>query len=240
MRHLTWIALGVLFVLGSAAHAQSADAICTARGGAFNDDDVCVITDTGDTYDITVQYPAEFVSEYPFTADTINDFVDSANATFITATEEIPQEGLPGPLTQIFFYDVFPYTGDITGIRFTVSEYLGGANPNAFVTTFTFDTEDEELLALDDLFRAGTDYLNVVAPLAEADLRETYGDALFEEGLQPVPENYENFNLTDDALVFTFDEYQVAPGAAGTPQAEVSLFQLENILVSGIIQYRKG
>ena len=37
----------------------------------------------------------------------------------------------------------------------------------------------------------------------------------YRSGAASIPENYPNWNVTTDALMITFDEYQVAPYAAG-------------------------
>ena len=47
------------------------------------------------------------------------------------------------------------------------------------------------------------------------------GNALFADGALPKPENYQTFVVGADSVTFIFQEYQVAPYAAG-PQ-EVSL-----------------
>lgn len=236
MKHTGFVLISLfslLLVVGASAQAD----VCEEKGGTG---DPCTITETTDTYEITVTYPAAFVSEYPFTETAIDDFLTTVQENFKTAAAEVDTDLAPGPLTQIITFTEYPYSDDLVGIRFIVSEYLGGANPNAFVRTFTFDVEDEEPVTLDDLFRPGTNYLERLSTLAEADLREQFGDAVFVDGLAPTEENFANFNLTDNALLFTFNEYQAAPGAAGTPEVEIPLFRLSDILVSGIIQYRKG
>jgi len=49
-------------------------------------------------------------------------------------------------------------------------------------------------------------------------------------GTAPVPENYENWVLTPDALVFTFEPYQVAAYAAGPQIVTIPLADLADIL----------
>ncbi|MFO7584726.1 MAG: DUF3298 domain-containing protein, partial [Anaerolineales bacterium] len=50
----------------------------------------------------------------------------------------------------------------------------------------------------------------------------------FSGGAEPLPENYRNWNLTYEGLLITFDEYQVAPYAAGMQQVLVPFDVLEN------------
>jgi len=45
-----------------------------------------------------------------------------------------------------------------------------------------------------------------------------------------VAENYQNWVLTPDALVFTFEQYQVAPYAAGPQTVTIPLSDVQDIL----------
>ncbi len=233
---LTWILAGLWLVGGAAAYAQDAEAICAAQGGTLNDQDVCVIQDEGENYRLTVNYPAEFVHDYPFIAETVDEYLRDAATSFTNYASQTPPVVVPGPLTLDILYQTFTHADAIVGIRFTQIVYVGGAGANVFAETYNFDVETEAPLTLDDLFREDEDYLEVIAPLAEAGLVEVGHTIMFEDGLLPTHSNYQHFNLTDDALVFTFRKYQVTIGAAGTPSVAVPLASLEDVLADDIAE----
>ena len=68
-----------------------------------------------------------------------------------------------------------------------------------------------------ELFPADTDYLAAISRYCIAELSKRdigfYGG--FQQGAEPTPDNYRNWNITSDGLLINFDEYQVAPYAAG-------------------------
>jgi hypothetical protein len=241
MRHLLRLTLpGLLLLSVIIVHAQ--DELCTAKGGLIDAaTGECILFESAETYEISIAYPVELVEDYPFTEATVDGYLESARTNFQQIIDETPTETLPGPLLMRITYEIFPYFESFVGIQFRRLEYTGGASPIILVDTFTFDIEDEELVTLSDLFRPGTNYLNVIQPIALQSLRDEYGEGtVFEGGLDPVDSNYRSFVLHNYRLIFTFDEYQVAPGAAGTPSVSIPLYRLENILSPDVIVYRKG
>lgn len=114
---------------------------------------------------------------------------------------------------------------NISSVFFT-STYLGGASPFLFVRAFTFETEADQQLELADLFTAGSDYIAPIRLAVQADLVEQLGEDLIdfiESGTGDDPANYQNFAITDDALIFFFSEGDVGPDAAGPRSARVPL-----------------
>ncbi len=55
-------------------------------------------------------------------------------------------------------------------------------------------------------------------------------DALYVEGLEPLPENYQSFALSEDTLTIFFAEYQVTAGVFGSPVVEIPLSALTDVL----------
>src|SRR5690606_5318584 len=47
---------------------------------------------------------------------------------------------------------------------------------------------------------------------------------------EPIWENYSNFALADDSIVFYFDEYALAAGAVGPPIVAIPLHAINNLL----------
>jgi len=101
---------------------------------------------------------------------------------------------------------------------------VGQAHPSGWTYAVNYDPAAGRLLALADLFLPGSDYLGVLSRYCLADL-DRQGVLAWGDGALPAPENYEHkWVVTDAGLLINFDEYTVAPYAAG-PQSVVVPYQ---------------
>jgi hypothetical protein len=87
------------------------------------------------------------------------------------------------------------------------------------------------VLTLNDLFKPKTKYLAVIANVAKQKLNEQLADKwMIAEGTQPLAKNFKNWNLENDGILITFDEYQVAPYANGAQEVEIPYADLKTML----------
>ncbi|GAB5417363.1 MAG: hypothetical protein Crog4KO_29450 [Crocinitomicaceae bacterium] len=117
-------------------------------------------------------------------------------------------------------------------ISLTISNYshTGGAHGSSNIQHFLIDRASGELLELSDLF-TDTDQVNT---LAEVQYRELY-DITFEEELSDYdfwfPNDTfavnENFTIQGNAIVFDFNEYEIAPYYYGGTELVIPLEDLE-------------
>lgn len=119
-------------------------------------------------------------------------------------------------------YNLLSPPGNILSLKFDIQTYYtGAAHPGTVSKTATFDLQQGHDLNLEDLFVPDTDYLGAISQLCIKQLStRDIGFEGFELGATATPGNYRNWNVTADGLTITFDEYQVAPYAAG-PQTVV-------------------
>lgn len=125
--------------------------------------------------------------------------------------------------------------GNIWSLKFIFSGYAdGAAHHYQYSMTFNFDLEGGEELSLGDLFPPDSDFLTVISRYCIAELSKRdigfYGG--FQQGAEPSMENYRNWNITADGLLITFDEYQVAPYAAGPQTVTVPYGELTSLINS--------
>ena len=122
-------------------------------------------------------------------------------------------------------YSVIGQRADIWSIKFDISIYAdGAAHPAHYSTTMNYDLSNGREISLDELFLSSSNYLQVISDICKAQL--TARDIAFDgiqTGADPLPENYQRWNISNEGLVITFDEYQVAAYAAG-PQVVVIPF----------------
>lgn len=122
--------------------------------------------------------------------------------------------------------------GEILSLKFETIGYSdGAAHPYHYTQTLTFDIEKGEQVSLDVLFLPDSDYLKFLSDYCKIELaaRDIDFDSS-SQGADPTVENYRNWNITSDGLMITFDEYQVAPYAAGPQTVIIPYSALQGII----------
>jgi hypothetical protein len=157
--------------------------------------------------------------------------VQQAVDEFTTNVASWPPSPVPGYGSGLEArYTLVSPPGNILSLKFEFVTYMdGAAHPNSFTKTLTFDLERGREVVLDQLFLPGSAYLQAIANYCTAQLqgRDIGFEEMSAQGAAPLPENYQNWNITADGLLITFEEYQVAAYAAGpqivyVPYAELS------------------
>ena len=116
-------------------------------------------------------------------------------------------------------------------VVFEIYQNVGGVHPQTWYKAFNYDLSKRAPVTYDTLFKPGTNPLDVVFPVVESELQKQSGlevAVLPGDGLDP--ENYQNFALTDDAVIFFFGQGELLPEAAGANQASVPRAILAPIL----------
>src|SRR6266540_1754520 len=129
-------------------------------------------------------------------------------------------------------YALLSQIGDIWSFKFDSSFYSdGAAHPGLNSFTLNYDLGQGRELALADLFLPNTNYLEEISKYCIAELsKQPFFDSSSSSGAQPPLENYRNWNITPDGLMITFDEYQVAPYAAGPQKVVVPYSALQALI----------
>jgi len=128
-------------------------------------------------------------------------------------------------------YGVVGQAQDYWSLKYEVDAYFdGAAHPGHYSVTLNYDLASDRLVTLDELFLPGSNYLQVISEYCKAELaKRDIGFDGFTAGADPLPENYTRWNLSTDGLIITFDEYQVAPYAAGAQVVTIPPFVLQSI-----------
>lgn len=148
--------------------------------------------------------------------------VESMIMSFKEGLADFPEDPILHETYSSLEIDFLPTTdrGGIVAVLFQISSYsAGAAHPGHYSRSLNFDLRDGKVLAMEDVFIPGSGYLDKLASACLKDLKER--QVLdWEEGALADPKNYQVWNITPDGILVTFDEYQVAPYAAG-PQSVV-------------------
>ena len=191
--------------------------------------------DQSSSYTINAQIPVLIGSRDPrvqaFNAE-MKNAVDIAVAAFEQNLSNIT----PTPnSTSSYFqlrYSVLSPPGDILSVKFDIQTfYTGAAHPGDASQTATFDLGHGQDVTLAGLFQPGSDYLAAISKYCSAQLStRDIGFQGFELGATATVQNYRNWNITADGLMITFDEYQVAPYAAGPQTVVIPYKELTRII----------
>jgi hypothetical protein len=129
-------------------------------------------------------------------------------------------------------YTLLSQIGDVWSFKFDFSFYAdGAAHPGLNSMTLNYDLGQGREMVLADLFLPNANYLEAISKYCIAELsKQPFFDSSFSNGAQPTLENYRNWNITPDGLMITFDEYQVAPYAAGPQKVVVPYSELQALI----------
>jgi hypothetical protein len=111
------------------------------------------------------------------------------------------------------------------------------ARPTTVTHTFNCDLLGSRILRLQDLFSAGSGYLDVLSQSARAGFpaqATPAADQSILDGTAPVADNFKAFLLDQASLVVVFPDFQVAPSAAAAPQVAVPYDDLRRYFATGI------
>ncbi|MEA2716509.1 MAG: hypothetical protein QOI99_826, partial [Actinomycetota bacterium] len=192
------------------------------------------------TYDVTfpqVQGLAAAAAQDAVNAG-IRAGVTAAVDEFVAGTKDLgpPPPELADPRSSLTgSYEVSRIDDGLASLRVHMSRYFAPqAHPAGLLLTFNYDLRTGKRLQLSDLFTAGSPYLDKLSELSRQLLAaqpdfDQLADFV-QPGTEPKAENFAAWTLTDQDLVITFAEYQVAPYAMGTPHVSIPFASLRLLI----------
>jgi hypothetical protein len=116
---------------------------------------------------------------------------------------------------------------------FLMSVDFGGAHPNHFYRTVTFD-KNQSVISIEDLLKrefGGTGVLDKISGLAQEKIANKLGENvntdMLEAGTKPSFDSFKNFYIDGESIVFLFEPYAVAPYAYSTQEAKISFSEIK-------------
>ncbi len=208
----------------STAAGQSA---CADLGGAVGPDGICTVHAANPTYTLNFSFP----NDYPDQA-ALTGYLTQARDGFINVADNPDAYNLPYELdAKGAGYSSGSPTGGTQSVVFTMWQNVGGAHPQTYYQSFNWDVDKRAPIKFDTLFKPGTKPLDLIYPAVEQDLQKQQGVI---DGIPPSvgldPSKYQNFALTDDAVLFFFSQGELFAEAAGPVQASVPRSTLAALL----------
>lgn len=218
----------------------------SAQGPHFNPKNVSE-NDATVSYTIETTYPVfKGVANTEAEAKVNQLLADNVNGEIAAfkngVAERKTDTSIPQNLKSDFIlnYQVEYLSDKLVSILFNEESMLAGdAHPGHKTTTFNYNLESDKAIALTDLFAEGSGYLtflsnNTIKYLTSLNISNP---EMIKQGAGVDVKNYSNFFITDQAIVFVFDYYTVAPGAAGVQKVYFTFENLKNMLIQdGILK----
>jgi hypothetical protein len=208
----------------SAAAAQSA---CVDLGGTVGHDQICSVHTSNSTYTLDITFPNDYPDQQALTA-----YLTQARDGFVNVSEMPGSYNLPYELdAKGTGYRTSPPTGGTQSVVFTMWQNVGGVHPQTWYKSFNWDVGKKAPITFDTLFKPGTKPLDVIYPAVEQYIQKQQG---LIDGIPPSvgldASKYQNFALTDDAVIFYFGQGELFAEAAGPVEASVPRATLAPLL----------
>jgi hypothetical protein len=202
----------------SVAIASAAPPKCADLSGVIDSAQMCHIQATDPAYTLDVTYPVD----YPAQQDVV-DYVKQTRDGFLNVAKMPGPRDMPYQLDTVAteYNSAVPPRGT-QSVVFKTFQDVGGARPQTFYKSFNWDQGLRKPITIDNLFREGTDPFPVILPMVASELQKQSGQPMaIAPGAGLDPTKYENFAITDDALIFFFSQGEMMPESAGALEVTV-------------------
>ncbi len=220
MRILTLTALLAAAVLiGDQTIGVSAAATdCAAMGGTPEADNICHVHAADSGYTMDLRFPTNYADEQAVLDYLTQNRDGFTNVAQTPAVRNVAYE--MDVTTQSFTSG--PPTGGTQSVVLKLFQDVGGAHPTTWYKAFNYDVAHRKPVAFDTLFPPDAKAVNAIFPVVQRELeRQTglTGAIATSDGLDP--SHYQNFAITDDAVIFFFGQGELLPSDAGATSASV-------------------
>lgn len=149
--------------------------------------------------------------------------------------KNLPEEVKNNTFKMDYDIDVIHSNGmELISVRFNIEGMRAGrAHPYHVHQVLNYDLTNGKQLALSDLFKPNSNYLRVFSKYSYKKLNATVQPQdkwMITEGAKAEANNFKNWNIESDAILITFDEYQVAPYLYGPQEVEIPFSVLTSML----------
>ena len=101
------------------------------------------------------------------------------------------------------------------------------AHGMTYIKSLTFDMEQERICTLPELFKPGSNYVEVISTIVKKQIEQR--DILLLDEFTGINPN-QDFYIADKSLVIYFQLYEISPYVVGFPMFPISVFDLEEII----------
>ncbi|MDT5009256.1 MAG: hypothetical protein QOH57_873 [Mycobacterium sp.] len=203
-------ALAVALVAAATVRVEAAaESPCVDFGGAV-DGNTCQVHTANGAYMLDIVFPVDYADPAPMV-----DYLRQTRDGFVNVAGIPGSTGLPYALdvTSELLRSGPPPAGTQTA-ALKLYQNVGGAHPLTWYKAFNYNLTTHQPITFDTLFIPGSKPLPAILPAVQKAVDTQLGSHVkLSGGLDP--SHYQNFALTDDELIFYFDQGDMLPSAAG-------------------------
>jgi Protein of unknown function (DUF3298) len=172
----------------------------------------CQIQKSDPAYSMDIVFPLDFPDQ-----KAVFDYVKQSRDGFLNVAKSGAPRDMPYQLdtTMTQYNSAIPPRGT-QSLVFKTYQDVGGAHPQTFYQAFNWDQSYRKPITIDNLFREGTAPFPLILPVVQAEATKQFGEtAVISPAIGLDPSKYRNFAITNDAIIFFFDQGELLPEATG-------------------------
>jgi Protein of unknown function (DUF3298) len=204
--------------------APGAQSGCAAFGGTVGPDQTCHAKSSASNYKLDMTYPLDYPDQRA-----VADFLTQERDGFLDWIAKYgPSDGRDRPYEDVVTAKTYRSGTPTAGTQSLVLKIEDDAglvnqdHPDTMFEAFNYDIAKRAPITFDTLFKPGTKPLEVLNPIVQREL-----DAPADNLKARV---YQNFAITDDALIFFFGQDEVIRDNNGPHQVSVPRTELAPLL----------
>ena len=228
LRHLRMAVAASALVGGSAATIAGAQSACADLGGTVDPNQICHVHSATATYTIDFGFPVDYPDQQP-----LADYLTQQRDGFVKFSDLPAARDWGAPYQLLARGQTYRSGTPATGTQSLVLRMGQDAQPHpvAWYKAFNYDLSKHVPITFDTLFKPGSGPLNIVYPAVQRRAQERSGSATpptLNGGLDVG--NYQDFAITDDAVIFFFGQGQLLSHAEGEFEVSVPRAELSSVL----------
>jgi hypothetical protein len=228
LRNLLIVGLMAVSVAGSATGIAGAQSACADLGGAVDPNQICHVHIDTTNYKINFGFPVDYPDQQP-----LADYLAQQRDGFIRFSELPAARDWGAPYQLLAQGQTYRSGTPAVGTQSLVLRMGQDAQPHpvAWYKAFNYDLGKHAPITFDTLFKPNTSPLDIVYPAVQRRVQERSGSATPPtlNGGHDV-DNYQNFAITDDAVIFFFGQGQLLSHADGEFEVSVPRAELSSVL----------
>ena len=198
--------------------ASAAPPKCADLSGVVDSEQSCRIQANDPAYTLSIAYPIDYPDAGP-----VVDYVKQTRDGFLNVAKMPGPHEMPYELdtTATQYNSALPPRGT-QSLVFKTFQDVGAPQPQTFYKSFNWDQGLRKPITIENFFREGTQPFPMILPVVAAELTKQTGQPVdIPPGVGLDPTTYENFAITNDAIIFFFSQGELLPEAAGALEVSV-------------------
>jgi hypothetical protein len=224
------VVIACVLVGGSGTGTAGAQSACADLGGAVDPEHTCHVHADTSTYTLDYTFPVDYPDQ-----PALSDFLTQERDGFVNWVAKYGPAGPDLPYQDVVTATAYRSGAATTGTQslvFKIHDNTGAAHrghPDTRFKAFNYDLGKGGPITFDTLFKPGTKPLDVIYPAVQRELAKNQAPAAPTfNGLDV--NSYQNFAITDDAVIFFFGENRLIQDDNGPHEVSVPRTDLASLM----------